>query len=51
MRLFDDLGRNVWNSTGPVASVQQYLGPLTTGVYHVALWNNDGQRVWKVMVE
>ena len=51
VRLFDDLGRNVWNSTGPVASVQQYLGPLTTGVYHVALWNNDGQRVWKVMVE
>ena len=51
VRLFDDLGRNVWNSTGPVASVQQDLSALTAGVYHVALWNQSGQRVWKVMVE
>lgn len=51
VRLFDDLGRNVWNSTGPVASVQQDLSALTAGVYHVALWNQSGQRVWKVMVQ
>jgi ligand-binding sensor domain-containing protein len=51
VRLFDDLGRTVWNSAGPVAGVQQDLSSLATGVYHVALWNDGGQRVWKVMME
>jgi two-component system sensor histidine kinase ChiS len=51
VRMFDDLGRTVWNSAGPVASVQQDMSALASGVYHVALWNPNGQRVWKVMVE
>ena len=51
VRLFDDLGRNVWNSAGPVTGVQQDMSALATGVYHVALWNDRGQRVWKVRME
>lgn len=51
VRLFDELGRSVWNSAGPVMSVQQDLSALATGVYHVALWNEFGQRVWKLMKE
>ncbi len=51
VRMFDELGRSVWNSTGPVSNVQQDVSAITSGVYHVALWNQDGQRAWKVMVE
>ena len=51
VRMFDDLGRTVWNSAGPVASLQQDVSALSAGVYHVALVSPNGQRVWKVMVE
>ncbi len=51
VRMFDDLGRTVWNSAGPVSTVQEDVSALATGVYHVALMSQSGQRVWKVMVE
>ncbi len=51
VRLCDDLGRTIWNSPAPVASMQQDVSVLATGVYHVALMDPNGQRVWKVMVE
>lgn len=51
VRLFDDLGRDVWNSGTPITSVQRDISTVATGIYHVVLWSDLGHRVWKVMVE
>ena len=51
VQLVDGLGRTVWTSSGQVARLQQDLGVLLPGVYHVSLWNNHEYRTWKVVAE
>ena len=51
VRMFDELGRPIWSSAGPMTRLQQDLSTLATGVYHVVLWNAEGQRAWKVFKE